>query len=163
MPLHSLHLILSVYRFFWKVIHSVYRFFWKVIHSVHRFFWKVVNSVSKSRKQDDLVVPALKKIGCHYLAYTMNHCYKSKGKYYDGSTTLRMTGNDCKRLEAGISTFLATFLKTSIGETFHHISATRLAVLNRIVRSFFFFVCLLLQIMWSGVSNALIRGKLLLQ
>ena len=47
-----------------------------------------------------------------------------------------MTGNDCKRLEAGISTFLTTLLKSSIGETFHHISATRLAVLNRIVQDF---------------------------
>ena len=58
-----------------------------------------------------MVAPALRSVGCHYMAYQMQAYVKAKGKYYDGSTTLRMTGNDCKRLEAGIEKFVFSFLR----------------------------------------------------
>lgn len=98
----------------------------------------MILSITKSRKAEHLIVPALKKIGCHYLAFQMKSYYTSKGKYYDGSTTMRMTGNDCKRLEANIDTFLQTFLDTvgDCPEEFASSSATRLDLLRTAVQDF---------------------------
>ena len=36
----------------------------------------------------------------------------SKKKYYDGSQTLKIIGNDCKLLENNIDTFISTFMET---------------------------------------------------
>ena len=114
MPVCSLHLILAVHRLFWKIIHSV----------------------AKARNQEELIVPALKKIGCHYLAFQMKSYFNCKGKHYDGSSTMRMTGNDCKRLEANVEAFVSTFLVSTGGETIRDQSATRLYLLQKAVQSF---------------------------
>ena len=114
MPVCSLHLILAVHRLFWKIIHSV----------------------AKARNQEELIVPALKKIGCHYLAFQMKSYCNCKGKHYDGSSTMRMTGNDCKRLEANVEAFVSTFLVRTGGETIRDQSATRLYLLQKAVQSF---------------------------
>ena len=84
-----------------------------LILAMHRQFWKIIHSFTKSRKQETLIVPALKKIGCFYMAFQMESYVKTKGKQYDGSTTLRLTGNDCKRLEDNIDRFIETFIHQS--------------------------------------------------
>ncbi|KAK3701240.1 hypothetical protein QZH41_003202 [Actinostola sp. cb2023] len=54
--------------------------------------------VSK-RGQESAIPAALRSIRCGYLAYQIESYQKSKNMYYDGSVTLKMTGNDCKLLE----------------------------------------------------------------
>ncbi|XP_066932109.1 uncharacterized protein [Clytia hemisphaerica] len=76
----------------------------------HRYLWKVLHRTIMARKQEQLIAPALRKIGCHYLAFQLDSYFKSKKKYYDGSETLRMIGNDCKLFEDNIDTFLNVFI-----------------------------------------------------
>ena len=80
-----------------------------LILAVHRLLWKCTVSLAKMKNQEERIAIALRKIGCKYLAYQMESYYKSKGKYYDGSDTLRMTGNDCKKFEEGVTLFIAAF------------------------------------------------------
>jgi len=50
----------------------------------------------------------------------------SKKKYYDGSSNLKMIGNDCKLLELNIDVFLDSFLNKDKGETWQSPTATKL-------------------------------------
>ena len=102
-----------------------------LILAIHRLFWKAIFNFASSRNQIDLIPKALKRVGCYYMAHQMVCYQKAKGKCYDGSTTLRQTGNDCKRLEANISNFLKVFLKP--GETFDDPRATKLRQLQTAV------------------------------
>ena len=107
-----------------------------LVLAIHRIFWKVIHSVTKARSQEELVVPALRRIGCNYLAFQLKSYLQSKGKYYDGSSTMRMTGNDCKRLEAGATTFLSTFLVSRRAETFASPSADKLKHIHDLLQDF---------------------------
>ncbi len=96
-----------------------------LILAIHRMFWKVIHSIVKTRNQQGDVSSALHKIGCYYLAFQLESHYKSKGKHYDGNEQLRMTGNDCKRLEFGAREFISSFLHPNEAFTTNK-SATKL-------------------------------------
>ena len=49
-------------------------------------------------------------MGCQYMAFQLESYFKTKGKLYDGSATLRLTGNDCRTLEENIQSFCQSFL-----------------------------------------------------
>ena len=100
-----------------------------LILSMHRLFWKVIHTFTKTRSQEHRIAPALRKIGCHYIALQCEAYFKSKGKFYDGSKTLKPTGNDCKRLEEKINAFTRVFLQGN--ETLKSISAAKLSQFRR--------------------------------
>ena len=82
-----------------------------LILSVHRVFWKIIHSFTKLRQQEHLIIiPALRQMGCQYMVFQLESYFKTKGKLYDGSATLRLTGNDCRTLEENIQSFCQTFL-----------------------------------------------------
>ena len=76
------------------------------ILSLHRQLWKHVDHIADSRAISKLLGPALRSAGCDYMAFQMESYYASKKKYYDGSDTLRMTGEDCRTLELNIGKFV---------------------------------------------------------
>ena len=82
-----------------------------LILSIHRCFWKIIHNFSKDREQEHIVAPALRRIGCHYMAFQMESYCKSKGKGYDGSNSLWFAGNGCKKLEKGIHKFCSLFIR----------------------------------------------------
>ena len=67
--------------------------------AMHCCLWKQISVIVKHRDQEDLLPVALRKIGCTYLAYQVSQYFATKKKSYDGSTTLKMTGADCIKLE----------------------------------------------------------------
>eukprot|EP00111_Clytia_hemisphaerica_P014888 TCONS_00043847-protein len=76
----------------------------------HRYLWKFMFMVISYRGQEKLIPLGLRTIGCGYLAYQYECYLKSKNKEYDGSSTLKMIGGDCKILEDNIDKFLETFM-----------------------------------------------------
>nr|XP_047142024.1 uncharacterized protein LOC124816524 isoform X2 [Hydra vulgaris] len=76
----------------------------------HRYMYKFMYNVINKRNMDSRIGKAFRNIGCTYLAYQIEQCFKSKKKNYDGSETLKIIGNDCKLLELNIDTFLNSFL-----------------------------------------------------
>ena len=92
----------------------------------HRYLWSFLSDVIQRRNQGNLKSTGFKNIGCTYLAFQFEAYLKSKNKYYDGSATLKMIGEDCKQLEENIEKFVLTFLRDgeNIGdkscETLHH-------------------------------------------
>jgi len=85
---------------------------------------------------DSLIPPALRKIGCGYLAYQLEQYHKSKKKCYDGSSTLKMIGNDCKLIELNIDVFLDNFISKDKGETWESSSASKLRQLLQLYKLF---------------------------
>ena len=79
--------------------------------SLHRRLWKKISAMAKTRNQEDLLPKALASVGCTYLAFQVEHYFKSKKKHYDGSDTLKMTGVDCIRLEEQIEKFALFFVR----------------------------------------------------
>ena len=77
----------------------------------HRYLWKYMFSVIDKRKQEKLIPEALRTISCGYLACQYESYFKSKGKQYDGSATLKMIGNDCQLIEIDIRKFITLFLQ----------------------------------------------------
>lgn len=71
----------------------------------------VWNTVVSKRGQETQFPAALRNINCGYLAYQIETYHKSKNKFYDGSATLKMTGNDCKLLEDNCKKLVEYFLK----------------------------------------------------
>ena len=82
-----------------------------LILALHRYLWKYMFSVIDKRKQEKLIPDALRAISCGYLAYQYDSYFKCKGKQYDGSTSLKMIGNDCKLIEINIKKFLTVFIQ----------------------------------------------------
>jgi len=76
------------------------------ILAIHRQMWKVVDHVVTSRNQCHLLTAALRSAGCDYMAFQVECYFASKNKVYDGSDTLRMTGEDCRMLEQNIDKFV---------------------------------------------------------
>ena len=76
----------------------------------HRYLWKFLFDIISKRNQESLLTVALRKIGCFYLSFQLDCYMKSKKKYYDGSESLKMIGNDCKLLEDNIDVFLNVFV-----------------------------------------------------
>jgi len=101
-----------------------------LILAIHRQFWKIIHSFAKSRKQEEVVVPALRKIGCNYMAFQMESYNMTKGKEYDGSANLRLTGNDCKRLEDSVDRFCEFFLRTYVDDE----SRTKVELFSELVQ-----------------------------
>ena len=60
----------------------------------HRYLWKFLFDIISKRNQESLLTVALRKIGCFYLSFQLDCYMKSKKKYYDGSESLKMLGND---------------------------------------------------------------------
>ena len=81
-----------------------------LILSVHRVFWKIIHAFTKLRKQEDLIISALRKMGCQYMAFQLESYLKTKGKFYDGSAMFRLTENDCCKLEENIDSFRNVFV-----------------------------------------------------
>ena len=95
-----------------------------MILAMHRYLWSYLSDLIERRKQSNIIVNAFTDIGCTYLAF-QHACYlKAKNKCYDGSTTLKMIGADCKLLENNIDKFISHFLRDK--ETFSDISFERL-------------------------------------
>ena len=84
----------------------------------HRYLWKF-NLINNKRDQEHLIPDGLRSISCGYLAYQYESYFKSKGKQYDGSATLKMIGNDCKLIELNIKKFLSVFIKSKNGENWN--------------------------------------------
>ena len=42
-----------------------------LILSVHRMFWKIIHSFTKLRQQEHLIIPALRRMGCQYMAFQL--------------------------------------------------------------------------------------------
>ena len=78
---------------------------------MHCCLWKQISVIVKHRDQDDLLPIALREIGCTYLSYQVSRNFATKKKSYDGSTTLKMTGADCIKLEEQIEKFARLFLR----------------------------------------------------
>lgn len=76
------------------------------ILAIHRQMWKVVDHVISVRDQCSLLADALRAAGCDYMAYQVKSFYESKKKYYDGSETMKVTGEDCRLLEENIDKFV---------------------------------------------------------
>ena len=100
----------------------------------HRYLWSYVIHVILMRKQEELVFSAFKAIDCNYLAYQLKCYYNAKSKYYDGSDTLKMIGEDCKQMERNIEKFISVFLRKE--ETINCSSA---ATLRRIITLYHMF------------------------
>ena len=81
-----------------------------LILSARQVFWKIIHSFTKLRQQEHLIIPFLRQMGCQYMAFQLERYFKTKGKLYDGSATLRLTGNDCRTLEEDIQSFCQSFL-----------------------------------------------------
>ena len=60
--------------------------------------------------------------------------FLSKQKYYDGSSTLKMIGQDCKQFECNIEKFIQTFLKE--GEDYHSESFAKMRQIVKLYRLF---------------------------
>jgi len=102
----------------------------------HRYLWKFLYDIVNKREMDSLIRSALRKIGCGYLAYQLEQYHKSKKKCYDGSSTLKMIGNDCKMIESNIDVFLDTFISKDKGETWESPSSAKLRQLLQLYKLF---------------------------
>ena len=60
--------------------------------------------------------------------------FSSKKKYYDGSSTLKMIGRDCKQFESNIEKFVMIFLKE--GENLEHKSFHEMRTVVTLYRMF---------------------------
>ena len=100
----------------------------------HRYMWQHVFNILHDRKQLPLVAGAFISIGCHYLGHQHETYFQSKQKYYDGSSTLKMIGQDCKEMEAQIDKILSKFLREN--ETIHDMSAESLRHISTIYKLF---------------------------
>ncbi|XP_066930041.1 uncharacterized protein [Clytia hemisphaerica] len=98
----------------------------------HRYLWGFMYDVVNKRKMDQNIPAALKKIGCGYLAYQMEQYFNSKKKFYDGSKSLKMIGNDCRLLEENID----AFLNRQSGETLESPSARKLRQVLTLYKDF---------------------------
>ena len=67
----------------------------------------------------------------HFLLYLF-----SKKKYYDGSSTLKIIGNDCKLLEENIDVFLDTFRDKDKGESWESPSMNKLKQVLLVYKQF---------------------------
>ena len=103
-----------------------------LILAMHRIFWKIIHTFTKARRQEHLLPAILRQLGCHYMAFQLESYVRSKGKTFDGSATLRFTGNDCKKLEEGVDYF-CNFFCSSIGEIDEE-STTKIRQFNELVR-----------------------------
>ena len=65
----------------------------------HRYLWSALLIAIINRQQTLKIFEAFKSIGCCYLAMQMEAYYNKKSKYYDGSQSLKMIGEDCKKME----------------------------------------------------------------
>ena len=88
------------------------------------------------RNQENLIPEALRAIGCTYLAYQSESYFKCKGKNYDGSSSLKMIGNDCKLIELNMKKFLTTFIKADSKEIWNSKSFEKLRQVNKLYRLF---------------------------
>ena len=100
----------------------------------HRYLWKYMFHLINKRGQENLIPDGLRAISCDYLAYQYESYFKSKGKQYDGSSTLRMIGNDCKLIELNIKKFLSVFIKA--GENWSSMSFQKMRQVNTLYKLF---------------------------
>lgn len=97
-----------------------------------RYLWKYLFDVVNKRNQENLIPEALRAIGCTYLAYQYESYFKCKGKHYDGSSSLKMIGNDCKLIELNMEKFLTTFIKANSKETWNSKYFEKLRQVNKL-------------------------------
>ena len=102
----------------------------------HRYLWKFMYDLIDKRGQTNLIPIALRAISCGYLAYQYESYLKCKGKQYDGSSTLKMIGNDCKLIEQNIQKFLVVFLKLDVNETWESKSFEKMRQINTLYQMF---------------------------
>ena len=101
-----------------------------------RYLWKFLYDVIDKRGQTALIPTALREIGCGYLAYQYESYLKCKGKQYDGSSTLKMIGNDCKLIESNIHKFLVIFLKLNANEEWNSSSFQKMRQIHTLYQAF---------------------------
>ena len=76
------------------------------ILAIHRQLWKHVDHVCSARNQQQLLTAALRAAGCRYMAIQVESFFASKKKHYDCNDHIKMTGEDCRLLEANIGKFV---------------------------------------------------------
>ena len=69
-----------------------------IILAHHRYSWNAVMEPIVNKNQTGLIFEAFGIIKCGYLSTQMERYYNKKSKFYDGNESLKMIGDDCKKI-----------------------------------------------------------------